>query len=551
MISDKDSRYFRPKNLVHLCFAVVFVFSSILTVREAMILKSAYETRQRAWLVQAAGSLERQWQQSIDQMFFFQKMLQHALIYPLETDKAREALNMFNDQRHDPLWKISVNTEWSIPLYGISDEAVRRVPLLNRGDSQRLDDELKAALEMSYILQFANPHQDFHSRLWYISRAGFYLSSVPDDNEETVTSYNTVIDRPYFTRARPELNPERILRWSETYLSVDNEGDMVTVTLPVDAKNYWFGVLAMDFSTRAIHQYLQHALPKWQDVSVMLFDNQQHPVAISEANHLSEHHLDKAQIAEIFRQVTPAQSGQLKSGLNFITWVRLQNFDGLLISVQPLREGMSSETGRVTLVLILMWGVFSVVLIASHQAIIRMTGRLLTLQETLSWRANYDGLTLLLNRSAFFEHAEKLSVFSERQQQPVSLIQLDLDHFKSVNDSLGHHAGDIVLTHSAAVIAKAMRKRDILGRVGGEEFCIVLPDTGLAEAVEIAERIRCKLASKEVLIDAMHTIKVTASMGVSSSEEQGDYQIESLQSVADGRLYLAKAAGRNCVSSGT
>lgn len=96
-----------------------------------------------------------------------------------------------------------------------------------------------------------------------------------------------------------------------------------------------------------------------------------------------------------------------------------------------------------------------------------------------------------------------------------------------------------------------MRKRDILGRVGGEEFCIVLPDTGLAEAVEIAERIRCKLASKEVLIDAMHTIKVTASMGVSSSEEQGDYQIESLQSVADGRLYLAKAAGRNCVSSGT
>lgn len=550
MIPDKDSRFFRPKMIVHFCFAIVFVFSSILTVREAMILKSSYETTQRAWLVQAAGSLERQWQQSIDQMLFFQKMLQYALGYPLETDKSHDALRIFNDHRSDSLWKVSINTQRSIPLYGISDRAVDRLPLLSRHDPQRLEDELKAAVEMSYILQFADPRQDFHYRLWYISRAGFYLSSVQDDNEDTVASYNTVIDRPYFINAGPQQNPGRKLRWSETYRSIENEGDVVTVTLPVDSGGYWYGVLAMDFSTNVIHEHLQHALPEWQDASVMLFDNHQHPVAISDGKHLNEHNLDADQVAKIFSQVTRAQSGQLSLGLNFITWVRLQNFDGLLISVQPLREGMSSEIGRVTLVLILMWGLFSLVLIASHQAIIRMTGRLLTLQETLSWRANFDGLTRLLNRSAFFDQAEKLAAFSERQRQPLSLIQLDLDHFKAVNDTLGHHAGDVVLTHSAAIIAQAVRKADVLGRVGGEEFCIILPDTGLAEAVEIAERIRYKLATKEVLIDATHTLKVTASLGVSSSEEQQDYKIENLQSVADGRLYLAKAAGRNCVSSG-
>ncbi|WP_421507246.1 cellulose biosynthesis regulator diguanylate cyclase DgcQ [Erwinia rhapontici] len=547
---DNNSRFFRPKNIVHLCFAIVFAFSSILTVHEAMVLKSSHETTQRAWLTQAGSNLERQWQQSIDEMFFFRNMLRHALGDPLETDKSRDALTVFAGERQSPLWSISINTERSIPIAGISDAAVQRLPLLDRSDPQRLNDELTAALEMSYILQFNNPQQDFHYRLWYISRAGFYLSSVPDDHAETVTSYSRVINRPYFLSASPEQNPQRRLRWSGTYRSVDNEGDVVTVALPVDHDQYWYGVLAMDFSTQVIQQYLKHALPKWQDGSIILFDSRQHAVAISDGQSLNEHGLDAAQVANIFSQVTSNQSGQIRSGMQLITWMHLQNFDGLLVNVQTLPEALQGEAGRVMLILLLMWMLFSLTLLASHQAIIRMTGRLLTLQETLSWRANYDGLTRLLNRSAFFDHAERLSAFCERHQQPVSLIQLDLDHFKSVNDTLGHHAGDVVLTHAAAIIASAVRKVDVLGRVGGEEFCIVLPDTGLVEAVEIAERIRGKLASKEVLIDATHTLKVTASLGVSSSEEQQEYQIDALQSVADGRLYQAKAAGRNCVNSG-
>lgn len=551
MIPDKNSHFFRPKNIVHFCFAIAFVFSSILTVHEAMVLKSSHETTRRAWLIQAGSSLERQWQQSIDEMFFFRNMLRHALGDPLETDKSRDALTLFASERQNPLWNISINTERSIPISGISDAAVQRLPLLDRSDPQRLHDELSAALEMSYILQFNNPQKDFHYRLWYISRAGFYLSSVPDDHAEPTTSYSSVINRPYFLSASPEQNPQRRLLWSGTYRSVDDEGDVVTVALPVDHDQYWYGVLAMDFSTQVIQHYMQHALPRWQSGSIILFDSRQHAVAISDGQPLSAFGLDAAKVATIFSQVTPDQSGQIRSGMQLITWMHLQNFDGLLVNVQSLHEGLRGEAGRVMLILLLMWGLFSLTLLASHQAIIRMIGRLLSLQETLSWRANYDGLTRLLNRSAFFDHAERVSAFCERQQQPVSLIQLDLDHFKSVNDTLGHHAGDVVLTHAAAIIAQAVRKIDVLGRVGGEEFCIVLPDTGLVEATEIAERIRGKLASKEVLIDATHTLKVTASLGVSSSEETQSYQIDHLQSVADGRLYQAKAAGRNCVSSGT
>lgn len=550
MTVDKDSRFFRPKNIVHFCFAIVFVFSTLLTWREALVLNTSYKTTQRAWLVQAASGIEHRLQQSIDEMYFFRNMLRHALGDPLETDKSREALNTFALKRALPFWTININSARSLPILGISDDMIRSYPLLSRSDPTKLDDELKAALEMSYILQFNNPERDFHYRLWYISRAGFYLSSSPDDHADTVKSYGTVTRRPYFINASPENNPQRGTRWSEIYRSLYDEGEVVTVTLPVDYQHYWYGVLAMDFSTQAIHQFLQHALPEWQSGRVLLFDRKQKLVTVSDDKPMDTPLLDAAQVSELFSKAATANNGQIRSGTRFITWVRLQHFDGLLVNVQTLREGLHGESGRISLVLVLMWMIFSLVLLATHQAIIRMTIRLLSLQEKLRWRANYDGLTRQLNRSAFFDRAETLALSCQQHHQPLSVIQLDLDHFKSVNDTLGHHAGDVVLTHAAAVIAKALRKNDVLGRVGGEEFCIVLPDTRLSEAVEIAERIRFKLAAKEVLIDATHTLKVTASLGVSSSDEKQDYDIDNLQSVADARLYKAKQSGRNCVSSG-
>ncbi|MFR0437124.1 diguanylate cyclase, partial [Escherichia coli] len=88
---------------------------------------------------------------------------------------------------------------------------------------------------------------------------------------------------------------------------------------------------------------------------------------------------------------------------------------------------------------------------------------------------------------------------------------------------------------------------DVAGRVGGEEFCVILPGASLTEAAEVAERIRLKLNEKEMLIAKSTTIRISASLGVSSSEETGDYDFEQLQSLADRRLYLAKQAGRNRV----
>lgn len=99
----------------------------------------------------------------------------------------------------------------------------------------------------------------------------------------------------------------------------------------------------------------------------------------------------------------------------------------------------------------------------------------------------------------------------------------------------------------ASTLSSAVRQGDLLGRVGGEEFCIVMPNTTLQEAAAVAERLRQRIQGREVFLHNNVTLRVGASLGVSASEERGEYQFEALQSVADGRLYLAKQNGRNQV----
>jgi diguanylate cyclase (GGDEF)-like protein len=106
-----------------------------------------------------------------------------------------------------------------------------------------------------------------------------------------------------------------------------------------------------------------------------------------------------------------------------------------------------------------------------------------------------------------------------------SVIQIDLDHFKRVNDRFGHQAGDLVLSR-CGLIGKSIREQDVAGRVGGEEFCVLLPGATLADATAVAEKIRQRISSKEIFVQKSKTIRVTASLGVSSALESGNYDFE-------------------------
>jgi len=156
-----------------------------------------------------------------------------------------------------------------------------------------------------------------------------------------------------------------------------------------------------------------------------------------------------------------------------------------------------------------------------------------------------DHLTGLANRRAFFEAAEQELVRSRTVPRPTAVIAFDADHFKAINDRHGHPGGDAVLQHLAGILAETFREVDVVARIGGEEFAVLLPSTDLPRAAVVAERLRAIVASTVVQFEGSR-IRYTVSAGVAHLDD-GEGGIDLLLKRADQALYAAKRAGRNRV----
>ena len=160
-------------------------------------------------------------------------------------------------------------------------------------------------------------------------------------------------------------------------------------------------------------------------------------------------------------------------------------------------------------------------------------------------KAQTDLLTGALNRHAFEAYGERLIARHETSGEPLCLLLFDLDQLKSLNDRFGHAGGDAILVQFAAMARENIRPGDLLFRLGGDEFCCLLPETSLARACEIGERVRVRFAAATMDL-ANVKVKVTASIGVASAETFG-YAIDVLLHEADMAVYDAKRQGRNKV----
>tara|TARA_R110002020_G_scaffold18931_30_gene65554 strand:+ start:852 stop:2216 length:1365 start_codon:yes stop_codon:yes gene_type:complete len=170
-----------------------------------------------------------------------------------------------------------------------------------------------------------------------------------------------------------------------------------------------------------------------------------------------------------------------------------------------------------------------------------------TLYRELEKRSTHDGLTGVLNRAAFDERLEAEFAGADRHGRPLSLLMVDIDHFKRVNDSYGHQAGDRVLQSVAELFEQATRPGDIVARYGGEEFAIILPDTGEDAALSLAERLRLAVEDAVIACGSGIDLHLTVSIGCASREAHGTTP-KALIKAADAALYAAKTTGRNRVS---
>lgn len=178
--------------------------------------------------------------------------------------------------------------------------------------------------------------------------------------------------------------------------------------------------------------------------------------------------------------------------------------------------------------------------------IVDLQNELISARETLRIQAMQDPLTQILNHGAIIDTLLREIDRAHREHKPLSLILADLDGFKNVNDSYGHVAGDRILVEVAGRMRNCLRSYDAIGRYGGEEFLIVLPNSEAAQAVRMAERIRLAVSHEPFRFGDVD-LTVTVSQGVTTWTEPCPIPIERLIQSADGALYLVKNSGRNGV----
>jgi diguanylate cyclase (GGDEF)-like protein len=229
-----------------------------------------------------------------------------------------------------------------------------------------------------------------------------------------------------------------------------------------------------------------------------------------------------------------------------VIWLTRRDFAAgmALCALGPLPMLLLGDQDRV---LIVQYGIYMLIAIAVATVLRAFTTRTLyeqyRLEQQLRDQANSDGLTGLLQRNRFLELAARALDEARRRTRPACVLYLDADHFKSLNDDYGHAAGDVALKALATTIQQHLRRRDIVGRIGGEEFAVLLPGLGLAEAAQRAEQLRV----------AVHAIErpgghLSVSIGVIESGH-GEEPIATLLMRADRAMRQAKREGRDRVVS--
>ena len=173
--------------------------------------------------------------------------------------------------------------------------------------------------------------------------------------------------------------------------------------------------------------------------------------------------------------------------------------------------------------------------------------KLLKLQNELNVLASTDSLTQLYNRRYFSKVSKHICDLARRDKKSLSLIMLDIDDFKNINDSYGHNIGDEVIVKFAQILQQEQRESDIICRFGGEEFVILLPETNILSAQKVAEKIRLGTQELSMEIENQQSLQFTISIGVSSVVIENEYDLEQTISRADKALYRAKKSGKNRV----
>lgn len=403
--------------------------------------------------------------------------------------------------------------------------------------------ELAMAARMTPL--FASVKKNLANATWiYYFSKNKILAIYPYEKGSIVWS-DDLLENEIFTNAAPDRNPARGIYWSDIYVDTAGKGLMSSVVDPVfDRHGDYHGVVACDLTVDTLIAYIKGDKLA---IGTPLIINRHgqllaHPTLISSADKEIRSLADTlpAELRPASQQLIDLPAGRFAA---------IGGFHAAAFDLGPAPWRLLFLVDRRSLALATLADMhlelLGLALLAVALVFFLKADRL---QAELARLAVTDPLTGLANRRRFGEVLRGEIERSRRSHDPFALIMLDIDHFKTVNDTYGHNVGDKVIAAIADELGKSLREIDTVGRLGGEEFAAILPETGLEGALAAAERVRLAIAARPMTAEDGSSFHITISIGVTVGGEPADDQEEILRR-ADSTLYASKHGGRNKVTA--
>lgn len=413
-------------------------------------------------------------------------------------------------------------------IYGLSGlvkdggQESRIGTLTGIGSVALIDESLRREIAVTLHLDshFAAQLEHSSELIWvYYTSARGYIYMAPKIGIDDFQFQDILYEKPFWSEAVPKVNPKLQVVVTSLYEDAAGQGLMITISQPVMTDGKFLGIVSLDIGISSLQNLLNVGQAQGESILVSK---------------------DYVMIAE---------KGKVRLGKKIIVSDSLKDgkqkiYKGKWVMTRTLNEGwliLIHEINITNIVIqafgntIHLWIILFLVVIMEYLLL-----RLRKALHDVTISMNTDQLTKLFNRRGFYSEVERLYNLSRRSPIKFSVMLLDIDHFKQVNDIFGHKKGDSILEEFSYELLKSLRTSDITCRWGGEEFVIFLPATDLSNAVFLAERLRIHIENTIKRPDGQ---AITVSIGVSASpvEKSVDWAIN----LADKNLYKAKQSGRN------
>ena len=550
-----------PQRVVITGFALAMLLMAIVGARDVYQLRERvlslrqHELALRALGMAAVFSAER------SKLTFVRDYAQQLItIYETGAAEADPAVERAYAQRNAPVWEMEVPLG-DAPVVGTSPALLSRLDGFERRDAD-LRADLYAARQLSHVLGVSLRNtDDTNGTVTYISNNGLYVTYPPLPIDKAPALFERFSNISYYRDMLPDRDTHHDILWTRVYTQFESTQLRTTVSIPVYVSDRFRGVVAVDLELSRLRELI--GVPDDAGATRSLMDYRGAIIASSRHSVRTDMQWPEdvgtawhsVPVKDLFRD---GMARHHLRGEYLIAHPVGDRGNWLLVETFSDADLWLAVMQRVSVPLLAVWLALPLLMFVTLRVVTLLFNHYLAAGEKLQRLADTDPLTTLANRRHFGEEYHREAARHLRDRQPMSLLMIDIDYFKRVNDRWGHASGDDVLVALSGVLRANLRATDLPARLGGEEFAVLLPGSGLVAATDTAERLRA--AVQHIAVDPASDapppdmldggdgrIRFTVSIGVAEAGSDDSPTLDDMLATADRRLYAAKQGGRNRV----